>query len=57
MENSRVYINRDLDRKLEKMEEWLEENGEGIRTLIGEDFNAGRGGWGGRGYRGRSGIN
>ncbi|XP_039311970.1 uncharacterized protein LOC120359229 [Solenopsis invicta] len=34
-----VYINGDMEKKLECMKEWTEE-GDGVRTLIGGDFNA-----------------
>ncbi|XP_077255544.1 uncharacterized protein LOC143893719 [Temnothorax americanus] len=35
-----VYINKDMDRKLEDLKEWVEEIERGVRVLIGEDFNA-----------------
>lgn len=35
-----IYVNKDLERKLEKLREWMEEEEEGVRVLIGEDFNA-----------------
>lgn len=34
-----VHISGDMDRKMESIREWMEE-ADGIRTLIGEDFNA-----------------
>ena len=34
-----VYINGDMDRKIESLKEWMEE-GDGVRTLVGGDFNA-----------------
>jgi len=34
-----VYVNGDMDRKLESMREWMEEI-DGVRTIIGGDFNA-----------------
>lgn len=33
----RVYVNKDLEVNLEKLREWMED---GVRVLIGEDFNA-----------------
>ncbi|XP_077280504.1 uncharacterized protein LOC143907534 [Temnothorax americanus] len=35
-----VYINKDMDRKLEDLKEWVEEIERGVRVLIGGDFNA-----------------
>jgi len=35
-----VYVNGDLEKKLEKLKEWTEEKEERVRVLIGEDFNA-----------------
>jgi len=35
-----VYVNKDMERKLEELKEWMEEKEKGVRTLIGEDFNA-----------------
>lgn len=43
-----VYVNKDLQRKVEKMKEWTEERKDGVRTVIGGDFNARTG----RGERG-----
>ncbi|KYN18941.1 hypothetical protein ALC57_08784, partial [Trachymyrmex cornetzi] len=34
-----VYINMDMQSKLEGMVEWMEGREEGIKTVIGEDFN------------------
>lgn len=35
-----VYVRGDIDRKLEKLNEWLERREEGSRVMIGGDFNA-----------------
>lgn len=35
-----VYVNLDLERKLEGIRKWMEEEEEEVRTLIGGDFNA-----------------
>lgn len=43
-----VYINGDLESKLEKLREWLEGREDGIRTIIGGDFKARTGEDGGR---------
>lgn len=41
MESDRdIYINNDIERKLASVREWMEEREEGIRVLIGVDFNA-----------------
>ena len=42
-----VYVNKDLQRKLEELKEWMEEREEGVRMVIGGDFNARTGGEGG----------
>ena len=42
-----VYVKEDMERKLEVMKEWLEEQEEGRWTMIGGDFNARTGGLGG----------
>jgi len=34
-----VYVNGDMERKLEEIREWLEGKEEGIKTVIGGDFN------------------
>lgn len=30
-----VYINGDMERKLERLREWMEEKEEGVRTIFG----------------------
>jgi len=35
-----VYVNRDMEKKLEKLKEWMEEREEGLKTIIEGDFNA-----------------
>lgn len=35
-----VYVNKDLESKLEMLREWIEEKEEGVRVIIGGDFNA-----------------
>lgn len=35
-----VYINGDMESKLEEMGEWIEGKGSGVKTIIGRDFNA-----------------
>lgn len=35
-----VYVNEDLEKKLEELRNWMEEERGGIKTLIGENFNA-----------------
>lgn len=35
-----IYINRDLEEKLEKLREWMKNREEGVRVLIEGDFNA-----------------
>ena len=43
-----VYVNKDLERKIGRLREWMEEKERGVRVVIGEDFNARAGGQGGR---------
>ncbi|XP_071572354.1 uncharacterized protein [Temnothorax nylanderi] len=43
-----IYVNNDIDKKLEGLKEWTEEGEKGVRTIIGGDFNARtgeEGGW------------
>lgn len=35
-----VYVNNDLEEKLETLREWMESREEGVRVLIRGDFNA-----------------
>lgn len=35
-----IYVNNDLERKLEELKKWTEKKGEKKRIIIGEDFNA-----------------
>lgn len=44
----RIYANKDLEIKLEKLKDWIDERVEGTRVLIGGDFNAKTGREGGR---------
>jgi len=43
-----VYVNRDLERKLEELKEWMDEREKGVKTIIGGDFNARTGEEGGK---------
>ena len=43
-----VYVNGDMERKLERIRGWMEGQKEGERTIIGGDFNARTGTLGGR---------
>ena len=47
-----VYVNKDLQRKLEELKEWMEGREAGVRVVIGGDFNARTGGEGGTCGRG-----
>lgn len=44
MENLRemieIYVNGDMERKLQRMRGWMEEREESLNTIIGGDFNA-----------------
>lgn len=43
-----IYVNNNLDEKLEGLKDWMEEREEGTKTVIGGDFNARtveEGGW------------
>lgn len=35
-----IYVNGDMEKELEKLKGWIEEKEEGIKTIIGGDFNA-----------------
>lgn len=35
-----VYVNRDLERKIGLLKDWIEEKERKIKTIIGGDFNA-----------------
>jgi len=35
-----VYLNRDMKKKLEELKEWMKKWEEGVKTIIGGDFNA-----------------
>ncbi|KAL6260864.1 hypothetical protein P5V15_008394 [Pogonomyrmex californicus] len=35
-----IYVNGDMERKLVELGEWVEGKEEGMRTIIGRDFNA-----------------
>lgn len=43
-----IYVNKNLDEKLEILREWMEEGGEEVKVLIREDFNVRTGSEGGR---------
>lgn len=35
-----MYVNKDLESKLEMLKEWIQEKEERVRVVIGGDFNA-----------------
>jgi len=41
-------VNGDMEKKLEELKEWMEEWEEGVKTIIGVDFNARTGREGGK---------
>lgn len=43
-----VYVNGDIEKKLEGLKKWMESREEGVRTIFGGDFNARTGREGGR---------
>lgn len=43
-----MYVNKDLESKLEMLKEWIQEKEERVRVVIGGDFNARTGREGGR---------
>lgn len=43
-----VYVNEDLERKLNRLREWMKDGEEGVRVLIDGNFNARTGRKGGR---------
>ncbi|KMQ90718.1 hypothetical protein RF55_9492 [Lasius niger] len=43
-----VYVNNDMEKKLEELRDWVEEKEVGVRALVGGDFNARTGREGGR---------
>lgn len=34
-----VYVSWDIEQKLRKMGRWMEHKAEGVKTIIGKDFN------------------
>lgn len=52
-----VYVNRDLDAKLNALKEWVEEREEVVRTIIGGTLTRGRVERGEDIWRGRDGRN
>lgn len=35
-----VYVNRNIEQKLQKVWHWTEDKEQGVKTIIGGDFNA-----------------
>lgn len=35
-----VYVNGDIEQKLRKVEHWMEDKENGVKTIIGRNFNA-----------------
>jgi len=35
-----VYVNADLEKKMMRLREWMEEREKGVKVMIGGDFNA-----------------
>lgn len=40
VENRGVYVNKDLEEKMEKLKEWMDDGEKGVRVLKGGYFNA-----------------
>jgi len=36
----KVYVNGNMEKKLEELKEWMKESEEGVKTMIGGDFKA-----------------
>lgn len=35
-----IYVREEIENMLKGMEQWMEEKAEGVKTLVGGDFNA-----------------
>jgi len=35
-----IYVNGDMEKKLEELKEWMKKREEGVKTIIGRDFKA-----------------